>query len=187
MEAGRFVLGVAVLAAVVSGVRGPCPRRADVKELKPRVRAAGRMACGAGPETLRANSFSGLQPFGPTAFRTNSFSDQQLFGPTTFRTNNFSGLQLFGPATLRACNHSARTFAGPSMLRTGPLRGRRPPAGAKAGTSSARGRGRYGSSVSSSTSDLSTLKGTLRSSPRLPSASTAMLTITYSVSSHATP
>ena len=171
MEAGRFVLGVAVLAAVVSGVRGPCPRSADVEELKPRVRAAGRMACGAGPETLRANSFSGLQPFGPTAFRTNSFSDQQLFGP----------------ATLRACNHSARTFAGPSMLRTGPLRGRRPPAGAKAGTSSARGRGRYGSSVSSSTSDLSTLKGTLRSSPRLPSASTAMLTITYSVSSHATP
>ena len=164
MEAGRFVLGVAVLAAVVSGVRGPCPRRADVEELKPRVRAAGRMACGAGPEPLRANSFSGLQPFGPTAFRTNSFSDQQLFGP----------------ATLRACNHSARTFAGPSMLR-------RPPAGAKAGTSSARGRGRYGSSVSSSTSDLSTLKGTLRSSPRLPSASTAMLTITYSVSSHATP
>ena len=164
MEAGRFVLGVAVLAAVVSGVRGPCPRRADVEELKPRVRAAGRMASGAGPETLRANSFSGLQPFGPTAFRTNSFSDQQLFGPTTFRACNPSGLQPFGPN-----------------------RGRRPPAGAKAGTSSARGRGRYGSSVSSSTSDLSTLKGTLRSSPRLPSASTAMLTITYSVSSHATP
>lgn len=75
----------------------------------------------------------------------------------------------------------------PCCLRTDSFRGRRPPAGAEAGTSSARGRGRYGSSVSSSTSDLSTLKGTLRSSPRLPSASTAMLTITYSVSSHATP
>lgn len=166
MEAGRFVLGVAVLAAVVSGVRGPCPRRADVEELKPRVRAAGRMACGAGPETLRANSFSGLQPFGPTAFRT----------------NNFSGLQPFGLATIRPEPSQGRQCSGPA-----PLRGRRPPAGAKAGTSSARGRGRYGSSVSSSTSDLSTLKGTLRSSPRLPSASTAMLTITYSVSSHATP
>lgn len=166
MEAGRFVLGVAVLAAVVSGVRGPCPRRADVEELKPRVRAAGRMACGAGPETLRANSFSGLQPFGPTAFRTNSFSGLQPFGLATIRPEPSQGRQCSGPA---------------------PLRGRRPPAGAKAGTSSARGRGRYGSSVSSSTSDLSTLKGTLRSSPRLPSASTAMLTITYSVSSHATP
>ena len=130
MEAGRFVLGVAVLAAVVSGVRGPCPRRADVEELKPRVRAAGRMACGAGPETLRANSFSGLQPFGPTAFRTNSFSDQQLFGPTAFRTNSFSDQQLFqqlfGPTAFRDCNPSDQQLFGPTAFRTNNFSGLQP-------------------------------------------------------------
>ena len=141
VEAGRFVLGVAVLAAVVSGVRGPCPRRADVEELKPRVRAAGRMACGAGPETLRANSFSGLQPFGPTAFRTNSFSDPQLFGPTAFRTNNFSGLQPFGLATIRPEPSQGRQCSGPALFGAGdrrPERRQGPPPPAAAAVTAAR-------------------------------------------------
>lgn len=78
-----------------------------------RCEGTGVPGSGGGQDGLRSRDCdpSDQQPFGPATLRANSFSGLQPFGPTAF-----------GPATSRAGNHSDRTFAGPSMLRTDPFR-----------------------------------------------------------------